>query len=669
MKDDDLIILDGCTFFYSSATGDLETGNSQGLFYMDVRHLSRWLLRVDGEELEPLSSRGVDYYSARVVGMRAGADSDGPRLAVRRDRFVTEGAHEDIVIANLTDEKQDVTVELRYESDFADTLEVQQGGNAEGRFEEKTHPRSVELWNERDGYERGTVLTFNRRGRISKHKAVFEVGLGPRERWSLCVDMTPVVDGRRRPPLLRCGAFHHDAPKMPMTLDEWLETAPELDTDDKPLLRTYRQSLLDIAALRVRPDGVTMKWAMPGGGVPWFMTVFGRDSLLTAYQALPFHQELARATLEALAEMQATEWDNWRDAEPGKILHELRRGTLAATGQIPHSPYYGAHDTTPLFLIVLDEYERWSGDVEFVRRLEPNARAALAWLEGPADLDGDGYIEFRQRSTAETALRNHCWRDSDNAILFADGSKAQPPIAMAEHQGLAYDARLRMARLLREVLDDEENADRLNAEAEALKRRFNRDFWSSSRRYFALGLDGNKEQIDALTSDLGHLLWSGIVEDRNAPETVERLRGTDIDSGWGIRSMSSRMAGYNPLAYHGGTVWPHDTAIVGEGMRRYGYREEASYVGRALLDAAAAFTNQLPEVFAGFARDATDMPIEYPEALKPQSWAAGAPLLVLRTLLGVDVVGDEVRASPCLPPGMTFLHLRKLGARGRHFDL
>jgi len=548
-------------------------------------------------------------------------------------------------------------------------MEAEENRDGSGRHWQEPRARSVTLWSDRAGYRRGTVLTFSRRGRVQKDKASFEISLGPHERWSLCVDMTPVVDGERRPPLLRCGAFHQHAAKMPVTLDAWLASAPKLKSDDPPLERTYRQSLLDLAALRMRPDEVSIKWAMPGGGLPWFMTVFGRDGLIAAYQAIPFHQELAQATLEALAELQATEWDNWRDAEPGKILHELRRGTLAATNQIPHSPYYGSHDATTLWLIVLDEYERWSGDRAFVRRMEPHARAALAWLEGPADLDGDGYIEYRKRSSSDRALENQCWRDSNDSIRFADGRQAEPPIATAAQQAYAYDARLRLARLLREIWADEQEARRLEADAASLKERFNRDFWSTRRRHYVLALDGDKRQVDSFTSDVGHLMWSGIMDERRARGMVRRLMAEDVFSGWGVRSMSARESGYSPLAYHAGTVWPHDTAIVAAGMRRYGYDEEAATLCKALFDTAEAFSHQLPEVFSGFERDGAGMPIEYPGALKPQSWAAGAPLHALRTLLGLDPAGSRLRSNPHLPAGLNTLRLKQVTFRGQRIDV
>jgi glycogen debranching enzyme len=665
----DLIILDGCTFFYSDPNGDIEAEQAEGLFYNDVRHLSRWLVRVDGHEVEPLTSRRVDYYSARIVGKPDNTPADEPPISVLRDRFVTDGVHEDIVVENLAGEPRSLTVEVLYGSDFADVMEAQETGNGEGRRWQETTARSVTLWSERDGYRRGTRVSFNRNGRVSKDRATFRLRLAPRQTWSLCVDITPIVDGKRKPPLLRCGAFHAHADKMPMSLDEWLNDAPYLETDDEALGRTYRQSMLDLAALRIRPDPLSIKWAMPGGGLPWFMTVFGRDSLIASYEAIPYHQELSQATLAALAELQATAWDNFRDAEPGKIMHELRRGTLANLGRIPHSPYYGTHDATMLWLILLEEYERWSGDTGFVRRMEPNARAALGWIEGPADLDGDGYLEYRKRSSSPKALNNHCWKDSDDSIVFADGRQAEPPIATCELQGYAYDARLRTARLMREIWRDEETAARLEEDAAALKRRFNRDFWIKDRGHYALALDGDKNQVDSMSSNTGHLLWSGIVEKRRAAGVVRRLLRPDMFSGWGIRSLSSESASYNPLGYHTGTVWPHDTAICAEGMRRYGFHDEAAVVAKAVLDVAEKFTNQLPEVFAGFPRDGSEVPVEYPDALKPQSWAAGAPLLAVRTLLGLEVVDGKLRSRPHVPKELGKLGLRRLGYRGHYEDV
>jgi glycogen debranching enzyme len=654
--EDRLIIVDGATFVFSSRNGDVAADRPEGFFYEDVRHLSRWCLTLDGKSLSALTSRVVDHFSARFVGAKEGDEE--PTLSVKRDRFVAEGLHEDIVVTNHADKAQSVRLELSFGSDFADILEAQQEGTIRrGRHSSETGAHLVTLWQNRNGKRRGTEIRFRRRGQLRRDRAVFDLHLGPGESWDTCVDVTPVIERRRVRPLLGCDSFGKHAPGLPISQAEWLELAPKLESDWDPLRHIYRQSLLDLAALRIRPREEHLRHAMPAGGLPWFMTVFGRDSIIAAYEALPFRPELAEATLQALAELQATEWDDFADAQPGKIAHELRRGMLASLGEIPRV-YYGTHDSTALFLVLLDEYQSWTGDRKFVRELEPNARAALGWLEGPADLDGDGYLEYLKRSNAPTALDNQCWKDSDDSIRFADGRRAEPPIATCEIQGYAYDARLRMARLLREIWHDDETAGRLERDASELKKRFNRDFWLARRGHYALALDREKQPVDSLTSNIGQLLWSGIVDEQRARKVVERLLRKDMFTGWGIRSMSEQETAYNPLEYHNGTVWPHDTALIAEGMRRYGFRDEAGRLCEALLRAAEAFGHQLPEVFAGFPRDHTEAPVEYPSALKPQAWAAGAPLLAIRTLLGLDAKGGKVRRSPHVPESLGKIRLR-----------
>jgi glycogen debranching enzyme len=452
---------------------------------------------------------------------------------------------------------------------------------------------------------------------------------------------------------------------MPLTLEEFLDKAPKIKAGWDALHHTYRQSLVDLAALRFRPRQ-DLEWSLPAAGLPWFMALFGRDSLITSYQALPFEPELARSALKALSDLQAKESDDFRDADPGKILHELRRGELTALGEMPQSPYYGSHDATPLFLVLLDEYERWTGDLEFVRSLEPAARAALEWIGRYGDPDGDGYLEYETRSPK--GLVNQGWKDSWNSILFADGRRADPPIATCEIQGYAYDARLRAARLARIAWKDEPLAARLERDAGDLRERFNADFWNDERGHYVLALDGGKRQVDAMTSNVGHLLWSGIVDEDRAEIVAEGLMAPDMFTGWGIRSMSARDAGYNPIEYHNGTVWPHDTAIVAEGLRRYGFRGEASELAVAIIEAAKHFDYRLPETFAGFAREETIFPIEYPTACSPQAWAAGAPLLALRTLLGLDVVDGKFQADPRVPEHRGELGLSGIFVRGHRLD-
>jgi len=664
---DELVVLDGSTFFVSDRRGDVCGTAADGFFFADVRHLSRWELTVDGEPVRVLTARTIDYYSARVYATLATARvGENSPVSVRRDRIAAGGVHEDIVVENHSDKPLRVRVELQYASDFADLFEVKDASAiSQDNAGATTDGSSVELWAERGGQRRATRLTFGALGDIDADRAVFDVHLGPRQSWETCVDVYCSIDDIETGPRAGHGGFGQLHPQMPMSLTEWLADSPQLEADSDVIAHTYRQSLLDLAALRFRPLP-ELAWSLPAAGLPWFMALFGRDSLITAYMALPFQPHLAETTLRALAALQATEDDPYRDAEPGKILHELRRGVLAASGQIPHRPYFGSHDSTPLFLILLDEYERWTGDVGLVRELEPAARAALAWIDGPGDLDGDGYLEYRTRSPA--GLENQCWKDSWNSILFADGRQAIPPIATCEIQGYAYDARVRAARLASEVWGDPILADRLEADAGALRDRFNHDFWIEARGHYALALDADKRQVDSLTSNIGHLLWSGIVPPERAELVARQLAGPDLASGWGIRTMSASDAGYNPIEYHNGTVWPHDTAIVAEGLRRYGQRDQASELVVAMFEAAASFDYQLPEVFAGYARSDTTIPVEYPTASCPQAWAAGAPFLGLRTLLGLDADHDGLHCTPHVPDRLGKLRLSDVAIRGGRQD-
>lgn len=659
-----LVILDGSTFFVSDERGDVVRGDEAGgFFHADVRHLSAWRLRVNGAPLRLLSGRNLNYYSARIFGTLATARvGENPPVIVRRDRAVSGGAHEDLYIDNNSNSELHLIVEYEFGSDFADIFEIKERMPEQGRRWMDQAENAITLWYEADGFRRGTTLEFRSEGQVGDSTARFDVVLSP-PRWHLCIDISCLVGDEMRRPQARCTTGLRLEPQVPLTLEKWLEDAPRVEGEWDVLAHTYQQSLVDLAALRFRPS-TELTWSLPAAGLPWFMALFGRDSLITGYQALPFQLRLAHASLEMLAATQAKEYDDFRDAEPGKILHEIRYGKLAALGKIPHTPYYGSHDATPLFLILLDEFERWTGDVELVRRLEPAARAALLWMDKHGDLDGDGYLEYRTRSPL--GLSNQGWKDSWNAVMFADGTLAEPPIALCEIQGYAYDARRRAARLAKEIWGDESLAERLLVQAEELRDRFNRDFWIEERGHYALALDGQKRQVDSLTSNTGHLLWSGIVTVDRAPRVVERLMSHDMFTGWGLRTMSASDAGYNPIEYHNGTVWPHDTAIVAEGMRRYGFREEAARLAVSLFEAAQEFSYRLPEVFAGLPRNETEMPVAYPTASRPQAWSAGAPLMALRTLMGLDVNGELRSDSQGLRGRMS---IKGLFHRGRRFDV
>jgi glycogen debranching enzyme len=383
---------------------------------------------------------------------------------------------------------------------------------------------------------------------------------------------------------------------------------------------------------------------------------------LTSLQALPFAPELAATTLLELGVRQGTRIDDFRDEDPGRILHEMRYGELTAFEERPHSPYYGSVDATPLFVVLLDEYERWSGDRALVRDLEHEARAALAWIDDYADLMGNGYIAY-QRRNEETGLENQCWKDSWDSISFRDGRIPGFPRATCELQGYAYDAKIRGARLARAVWGDPDYAEKLEREAAALKRRFNRDFWVEDGSYFALALDADGRQVDALTSNIGHLLWSGIVDKSKAKAIARHLTGPRLFSGWGVRTLAEGEGRYNPVGYHVGTVWPFDNSFIAWGLRRYGFKQEAARIAAGILDAADVFDGRLPEAFGGYERTQTKYPVQYPTACSPQAWSTGAPLLLIRTMLGLEPVGDDLMVAPALPSTIGWLELLDIPGR------
>jgi glycogen debranching enzyme len=453
---------------------------------------------------------------------------------------------------------------------------------------------------------------------------------------------------------------------MEANLNRWLAEAPKLECDWDALRETYRRSLIDLAALRFSPPILGQR-SLPAAGLPWFMTMFGRDSIFTSLQALPFTPSLAATTLRALGDWQGTRIDDFRDEDPGRILHELRYGELTAFEERPQSPYYGSADATPLFVVLLDEYERWTGDRRLVRELEHEARAALNWIDEYADLMGNGYISY-QRRNEKTGLENQCWKDSWDSISYRNGRLASFPRATCELQGYAYDAKVRGARLAREVWGDEELASRLEKQAAELKRRFNREFWIADDEYFALALDKGGNQVDALSSNIGHLLWSGIVDKSKAKSLARHLLGPRLFSGWGVRTLAVGEGRYNPIGYHVGTVWPFDNSFIAWGLRRYGFKEEAAQVAAGILSAAEFFNGRLPEAFGGYERTLTKYPVQYPTACSPQAWSTGTPLLLLRTMLGLEPVEDFLVVDPVLPVGIGHIALLDIPGRWGRVD-
>jgi glycogen debranching enzyme len=635
-----LTILEGSTFCISDDCGDI-TDPVMGLFANDTRFLSRWMLTINGARPLPLSSDRVEYFSAAFYLRNPVVAGLGPdEISIGRDRFVGDGMQESIVVHNHAPRRVEFELALEVGSDFADIFSVKAHDFALGDPEHAPSlPELVQPAFEADTNQfiladDSTCLTqvlLSQPGEVEGGTVRYHIGLEPREAWRLRIDVVVAADGLRTTPSRAERSFGDELTRVRDSLSAWKLRVPQVRASWEQLSYSFNQSVADLASLRMDEDP-RMPGQLPAAGMPWFMTVFGRDTLITCLQTLLFGPELAHNALRVLAELQAREDDPEIDAEPGKIVHEVRHGK-GALAWFPR--YYGTVDATPLYLILLSEVWRWTDDAALVRELREPALRALNWIDEYGDLDDDGFVEYRRRS--ERGLVNQSWKDSGNSQLFHDGRMAAAPIAPCEVQGYVYDAKLRAAELAREVWRERELAERLENDAAELRTRFDEAFWCEERGgFYALALDGDKNRVDSLTSNIGHLLWSGIVPPERVDAVVDQLMGEELWSGWGVRTMSAGDVGYNPLSYHNGTVWPHDNSLIAWALAKAARWPEAHRIVRRTFNAAAHFRWQLPEVFAGFSRTDTPFPIAYPTAARPQAWAAGAPVLLLQLLLGIQ---------------------------------
>ena len=664
MTGDLVQILEGNTFVVSDTRGDIEASATDpaGLFSLDTRFLSKWVLTVDGQRLNPLSTDDLHYFEARFFLVPGtGTVYVDAKLSVIRVRAVGDGFREELSILNHEDKPVELQVRIDAGSDFADLFEVKDALKKKGTYRNQIERGRLVLGYKRETYERATLISATKPAEIDEGGLTFNVRIEPHGRWT--TELQVVTD---------MGALEAALPgigqrtSMVRGLEKWVGKAPQLESSAESLKTTYQRSIVDLAALRFSP-ALAAGDTLPAAGLPWFMTMFGRDSIFTSLQALPFTPELAATTLRVLGAWQGSRVDDFRDEDPGRILHEMRYGEMTAFEERPHSPYYGNADATPLYVVLMDEYERWTGDSKLVRDFEPQARAALNWIDEYADLQGNGYVSYKRRNE-ETGLENQCWKDSWDSVSYHDGTLPGFPRATCELQGYAYDAKVRGARLARHFWHDPEFADKLEKEAADLKRRFNRDFWVKDRGYFAIALDTDGRQVDSLTSNIGHLLWSGIVEKSKAGSVVRQLMSARLFSGWGVRTLAQGEGRYNPIGYHVGTVWPFDNSIIAWGLRKYGFKEEAARVAEGILGAAQYFDGCLPEAFGGYPRQMTKYPVQYPTACSPQAWSTGAPLLLLRAVLGMEPVGDNLVVDPALPTSVGWLELLDIPGRWGRID-
>ncbi|MDP8971307.1 MAG: amylo-alpha-1,6-glucosidase, partial [Actinomycetota bacterium] len=626
-------LVEGSSFVVSDRLGDFRPEDPQGLFFLDTRLLSRLQLTVDGQRPQALAVVLDEPFAATFV-QRAQAESGQPgKLVVLRRRYVGRGMREDVTLRNYSPQPVSCVLRLHLEADFAHLLEVKQGRvQPRGEHRLKFPDGERLLFScHRDGTVRGAQIDFSEAPASGPRVAAWEVTVAGRDEWGLCLQVTATIDERTVEPRYACGQPVDEAVPN-VRLAQWRRHVGRVDTDYAPLATAVARAREDVGSLRIF-DPEHPHRTVVAAGAPWFMTVFGRDSLLTAWMALLVDPDLALGVLRTLADFQGQDVDPSTEEEPGRILHEVRFGAAGSLSLGGGRIYYGTVDATPLFVMLLGELQRWGLAQAELRGLRSHADRALAWVREFGDRDGDGYVEYQR--AGDTGLDHQGWKDSWDGTRFADGGLAQPPIALCEVQGYVYAAYLARARLADDDGDERTAADCRSAAAD-LKARFNRDFWLDERGWFALGLDRDKRPIDALTSNMGHCLWTGIVDADKAHAVAQRLRSPELFSGWGIRTLAASMAAFDPVSYHNGSVWPHDTALIAAGLRRYGYVEQAQQVILALLDVAASLGGRLPELFCGFARGEVATPVTYPTSCSPQAWAAAAPLLLVRTLLGFE---------------------------------
>jgi len=652
-------LIEGSSFCISEPGGDILPGRPQGLFVRDTRVLSRWELTVDGKEPQPLSVQHAEPYAATFIGRlppRAGK-ADSTLLVVRR-RYIGDGMREDITIRNTAARSVRCVLELGADADFADLFEVK--GRSKPRAAASVHAADSSLVITSGRRDRDQELVINGDGEptVADGSLTWRLAIPGHGERTVSIEAVPVNDGV--PMTLRYPRGKKIERAIPAKrLRKWRRRGPQVRTADQNLAAVLDRSVEDLGALRIF-DPAHPRRPVVAAGAPWFMALFGRDSLLTAWMLLPWDAGLAAGTLQTLAAWQGEEVDAASEEEPGRILHEVRFGPASAMALGGRQAYYGTADATPLFVMLLGELQRWGFKEATVAALLPHADRALAWIEEYGDADGDGFVEYCRKTSH--GLANQGWKDSWDGINFADGAIAEPPIALAEVQGYVYAAYQARAELAASA-GDQAGARLWRKKAKQLKRAFNERFWLPDRGWFAVGLDRDKRPIDSLTSNIGHCLWTGIIDNDKAASVVRHLMSDDMFSGWGIRTLAQSMAAYNPMSYHNGSVWPHDNAICAAGLMRYGYVEHAQRVAESILDAAEHFAYRLPELFCGFSRQEFGTPVPYPTSCSPQAWAAAAPLLLVHTLLRFvpDMPTGQLWCAPVVPE--RYLPMRVGGLR------
>jgi glycogen debranching enzyme len=698
-------------FLVSDQNGDIASHNvdGQGLYWRDTRFLSLYELTLEGDRPVLLSATGehnfmtnLQFANGSFTAM-GGLEVAARTISIRRNRFLHGGLHERLGFFNYNRFPVRLRLCLAFGSDFRDMFDIR-GYARRSTYGSIDRPRVEERaialgYLGLDGIHRTTTVRFDRTpAEVEVHEpepmsngmlralpgisghgdpraelpvrpftatATFHLEIPSGEFGALTVQIVPHIG--EAPPAAPAPSLDEEFLVMRQSYERWEASCTAIRSDHEIFNAVIRRSLHD---LRLLSDQVPSGY-LPSAGIPWFSVPFGRDSLITAVQTLCLQPELARATLRFLADHQGTEVNDWRDEQPGKILHEVRLGEMARLGQVPHTPYYGSVDATPLFLVTLGEYLRWTGDWDLGRELQPNVEAALRWIDEYGDLDGDGYVEYLSRS--DHGIRNQGWKDSHDSIRYREGGVVEPPVALAEVQGYVYRAKLAAAKYF-DKLGGGERAAALRRQAAELRERFVRDWWIEEDGCFAIAMDPAKRLVRAVSSNPGHCLWAGLLDDEHARRLGRRLLADDMLCGWGIRTLSSDEPSFNPMSYHNGSVWPHDNSLIASGLKRYGMDDLAMRVADEVIDAAVRFPSyRLPELYCGFQRDRRyfSMPARYPVSCSPQAWAAGSVFLIVQSMLGMRADADAGRLTlrPSLLGRIQRLTVRNLLIGGHRVDL
>jgi glycogen debranching enzyme len=683
----DITISQGRTFMVTDQRGFINTSTDEGVYAADTRFISFYHIFINRIPWLLINSSQLAFYASRFQLTNAEIDTEGgvvkaDSLGLMLNRTVSEGIYEEFEIVNYSSHKVVFVLELALRSDFADIFEVKsnhivQRGKQQTDWDDKKCILTTTYDNQ--DFHRAAIYQVTKCSSpvgYANGRLFFQIELEPLQHWNASGDLildhgqhtkkqTGSKSGEQKG-TSSSGATPSPSQEPRTDFDKrqarWQALCTDIATNNNDLYRTYRQAVDDMGALRIYDMDVSEDAWVPAAGVPWFVTLFGRDSLTVSYQNMAVSPDFARGALHWLAHYQAKKRDDWREAQPGKIMHELRFGELAHFNKVPFTPFYATADATILYLIVLSELYRWTGDVDMLKEYRQTAENCLSWIDNYGDLDGDGFQEYK--SFSSYFYENVSWKDAVDAVVYANGKQVKQPKGLVELQGYVYDAKTRMAEVFA-VLGDENRAKELLLHAEKLKQKFNEAFWMETEGCFAYGLDPDKKQITSIASNAGQCLWGGIADPDKAVRTARRLLQEDMWSGWGIRTLSSKNPAFNPYMYQLGSVWPQDNGIIAAGFKRYGLADEANQVIRGIFDAIDRFDSyRPPEVFAGVQRKGeVDFPVLYPAGANiPQAWATGSIFHMVRTILGVraDAPHKKLYVQPTLPDWISTLTLQHL---------